>query len=162
MIKINFCPILLFITSLVSAQDSIELNVFDSLGLKQGFWIELEAKPEISSITHLDLADGTSDYIINYDFDNYYVLKYKGYYENGLRNGVWDVYLASGEKRYIINYRKGTLYGDFIIYYLTGEVKLKGFIEKRPFTTVSYYDDKGKFMKEEVWFTKGLVEKLYR
>lgn len=137
-------------------------NKIDSLGLKQGLWIELEAKPNIIGITHYDLSDGTSKDKFRYDYSDYVVLKYVGSYINGLRQGKWDVYSPNDKIRYTINYKGSIPCGEFMIYHLNGEVELKGFIARKKFTKVSYYGEKGKYIKEENWYTSGLVERLNR
>ncbi|MCK5601418.1 hypothetical protein KAR91_06110 [Candidatus Pacearchaeota archaeon] len=152
----------LFIASLSHAQDVISPNEIDSLGLKQGLWVELEAKPDIIGVAHLDLDDGTSEDRMKYDYDNPYILKYKGYYENGFRTGEWKVYSPNGVIRYIITFKNGVIYGDFKLYHPNGKIKLQGYIDRKPMTTVSYYDEEGTFIKQADWFTNGLIERLNR
>ena len=152
----------LFIASLSYAQVFNPPNKIDSLGLKQGLWVELEAKPDIVGITHLDLDDGTFEEIMKYDYDNYCILKYEGYYENSLRTGEWKVYSPNGNIRYIITFKNGIINGNFKLYHLNGEIKLQGYIDRKPMTTVSYYDEEGTFIKQADWFTNGLIERLNR
>ena len=88
---------------LLNAQTERAPNIYDSLGLKKGLWIELEAKPDIVGVMHFDLLNDTSVDRMKYDYKNYIVLKYFGSYENGLREGKWTVHSQDGTIRYSAN-----------------------------------------------------------
>lgn len=160
--KFKVVIVSLFLFSLLYSQDKLTSNIIDSLGLKQGLWIELEAKPDIIGISHLDLDDGTSYNITKYDYDNYLVLKYKGQYKNGLRTGEWNIYNPNGELRYSITYDNGLVKGDFKLYYPNGAVKLKGYIDRKQRTIVTKYNESGIELEKKEWFTNGLLERLNR
>lgn len=148
--------------SLSYGQESKLTNEIDSLGLKQGEWIELEAKPDIIGVTHIDLENGGSVDRMRYNFNNYLVLKYVGIYKDGLRDGEWKVYSLDEKIRYLINYKDGVIFGNCIKYHANGKIHLIGFIDRKSLTKVSYYDKVGQFIKDADWYTSGFVERLNR
>ncbi len=158
---------LLFISFLIitfrgfSQDEEISFSI-DSLGLKQGYWIELEVKPELFSVSHVSLSNGKSIEEFNYSFKNYRIFKYSGNYQDGYRTGLWEVTLfENGEVYYKLHFEKGLISGQFEVYYPNGNLKLTGNIIRTKKTKVTYYDENGKYLKCEEWFTRSLLERLY-
>ncbi len=103
------------------AIDKQATNKLDSLGLKQGKWIEFEAHPASAGFTIHDNENGSSTFEDQYDEHKLNIYKLKGRYKDGFRDGTWEIYSASNRLVFTVNYNRGLIEGQFIIYYKNGE-----------------------------------------
>jgi len=149
--------ILQFVNGLT--QDSIPPNRFDSIGLKQGYWLELEAKPILISIRHIQLADTCLEKEI-YNFDEHYVLKCYGHYKNGYREGQWK-YFLDGKLRSMLTFRSGIIKGEFEKYYENGNLRQSGMVSEDYESEVINYDEQGNITSRSLWITEELLKRLY-
>ena len=137
------------------------INQIDSLGLKQGRWIEFEARPATKGFTIHDNEDGTSTYEDDYSNDQFNIYKYCGNYNAGFRIGVWNIYSTSNRLVYVVNYNNGIIEGLFIAYYKNGDY-LKCNIKHESKTKVEIYS-KIDVLKETNYFsTQELLGYIFK
>ncbi len=152
----------LLIASQSYAQTCNPPNKIDSLGLKQGEWIEFEARPSITGITIYELDNEVSEIKKNYNYDKLDIYKLQGCYKDGIRIGVWQIFLSSGVKKYTVNYKNSVIGGEFKSYYSNGAIKLQGIIERNTRTQIKMYSLEGKLKKEYYIPTSELIQKILK
>ena len=103
------------------AIDKQATNKLDSLGLKQGKWIEFEAHPVSEGFTIHDNENGSSTFEDKYNEQRLNIYYFFFQAEDGIRDGTWDIYSASNRLVFTVNYNRGLIEGQFIIYYKNGE-----------------------------------------
>lgn len=156
-IILNFLSFYLF-------SQSFSNNQVDSLGLRQGEWVEYRVLP--NSVLELGKIDSIAPGIVilsdKHIFeDNCIVHLQVGNYENGLRTGLWKEYDPNGNLRYEVTYLKGIPFGAFRSYYPNGNLAVAGIFSNEPFISIDIYKEDGILLRSETVPVKEILELLY-
>ncbi len=166
MMKAIFFNLLFILTAnycLSQVDNNVAKNIIDSVGLKQGYWLEFEAHPTVKYIVEDLLDGGKSAHSLDYDFNNLKILKLEGHYKDGLRVGEWLIFLPNGKKKYLVTYSNGNLEGKFEMYYPeNNQIELKGNIERKEFITLQRFLENGKSEGVITIPTKKVVQKIFQ
>ena len=136
-------------------------NLIDSLGFKQGIWVDFEARPKTAGFTIHDLEDGTSEFEENYIEKEFNILKFCGKYKDGNRIGIWLIFTISNNLLFEINYVDGKIKGNYIAYFKNGDV-LKCQINKEQKTRIEIFSKDNILKKTDYYPTKKLLEFVYK
>ena len=126
-------------------------NAIDSIGLKQGYWVEFEAHPTVTYI---------GDDFNVYDYKKLSILRYEGSYLNGLRTGEWLVYSPKGNKIYLVTYLNGTLEGKFERYY-HDKTRNRGIIERKKDVVLEVLNEDGSRDRLLTFPTRDIVRDFF-
>ena len=108
--------ILILITYLLFSYNIYGQNLIDSLGRKQGRWIELERRKVTRVYYYKDgLLDGQMFF-----FDKRGKLKKEIDYQNGKIHGKYKIY-KKGVLRHEISFKNNLVDGDYFFYYIDGK-----------------------------------------
>lgn len=140
--------------------DKQDTNKIDSIGLKQGKWIEFEAHPVSEGFTIHDNEDGSSTFEDKYNEHKLNIYKLNGSYKDGFRDGIWDIYSASDRLAFTINYNRGLIEGQFVIYYKNGEL-LKCNIKQEVKTKIEIYSKSGILKEVDYFSTRELLGYIF-
>lgn len=151
-----FCLITYFSYSQVN-----KINYTDSLGLKQGYWIEYDSLDiegiNISKQLRPD-SFGEKDYTEEVS-TKYEKIKHYGGYLNNKKNGLWVVSKRNNETWIKVFYANGEIIGPIYIYYPSGKLLyLAKELEDNNFE-VKEYDKHGNMTKQKK-LTKSFISKL--
>ena len=138
-----------------------DINQVDSLGLKQGFWVDFEARPKTAGFVIHDLEDGTSKYEDQYIKNDFTIYKYCGEYKNGFRIGIWSIFTMSDRLLFKINYLDGKIAGEYTAYFKNGDY-LNCQINQTPKTRVEIFTKDNVLKKTVYYLTKELLEFIFR
>ena len=160
MIKIILQVIALILTAVLCEAQEFT-NLYDSLGFKQGIWIEYKAVP--STIVENGKETYSADSSIVY-IDDLYLYegecvfeKQIGEYKNSLREGLWKLYFPEGILFGQINYYRGIPFGEIVLFYSNGNVALKGKISYDLHSKWETYDEDGNLLQSLEGSAKELV-----
>lgn len=151
--------VLALTASLCKAQEFT--NQYDSLGYKQGIWIEYKAVP--SSIIENGKKSYSADSSIVYTEDlflyegNCDFEKQVGEYKNSLREGLWKLYYPGIILFGQINYYRGIPFGEIVLYYSNGNVALKGKISYDLHSKWETFDEEGNLLQSLEGSAKEIV-----
>ncbi len=147
----------------LNGQDA-PLNHIDTLGYKQGQWVEFEARPkEISYTINDDLINDEASVEFEYDYDDLEIYKLIGNYSDGLKIGVWKLFDSQGDLKCSFTLEEGIIIGPFEFYYKNGKIRIKGYLQTgEKFSRVENYAIDGKFEKENYLETKYLVRTIIK
>ncbi len=160
----------LFITSsIMIAQDYCnKVNMVDSIGRKQGVWMEYEVIPKrIKDPGEYDYIisplDSTKKYLLKRnDFSEVIVLRWFGEYQDGLKSGEWVLLNSNGEVAKRVNYVKGKLFGNYIQYWTENKIMMECFIDNSNFVVGVGYDKDGAVLfKNDSIVKEDFIESFY-
>lgn len=151
---------LIFAKTYAEDNRQCKLNQLDSIGLKVGYWIEYSVIPfetELNSIVQ------DSEIVIIADKSNMnktVLITQKGYYSNGLKNGLWKEFWPNGQFKNLVNYINGIPMGFFKIYLPNNKI-LIGEIIPQKYITIDVCNDKGEILeKKEIGITE-IIKLIY-
>ncbi len=153
----------------MNAQDYCnEINKVDSLGRKQGIWIEYEIIPRSFELEGeydriVSPLDSTKKYLLKrQDFSKIIKLIWLGRYLEGLKSGEWVLFNLNGEVSKRVNYIKGRLYGNYTEYWINGQVMLECVIDNSNFISGVGYNRDGVIVIENDSINKvDFIESFY-
>ncbi len=160
----------LFITSsIMIAQDYCnKVNKVDSIGRKQGVWMEYEVIPKWAEDPGeydyiVSPLDSTKKYLLKRnDFSEVIVLRWFGKYQNGLKSGEWVLLNSNGEIVKRVNYVKGRLSGYYTQYWTEDKIMMECFIDNSNFIVGKGYDKDGSVLFENDSIVKvDFIESFY-
>lgn len=164
----NFVIIPSFLAFLFNsyANDST-INKIDSLGQKQGYWVEYESRPiqkylniSVTLYNTLDTNLKKHPVIIEYDFNDFQLFVWKGTYRNNYKEGTWIINGQEGQS-FRVNYMKGIMYGEFEIFYKNGNLKMKGVIDSNEMIWVETYNEEGEFLDKSLMPLIDVATSIY-
>lgn len=129
-----------------SGKAQVFTNFVDSLGYKQGRWIEYRPLPTTIREGGLKTysADSTIVYIQDlYLYEECSLEKQIGDYENSFREGLWSLFWPDGILKCHVNYSHGIPVGEIITYYRNGTIAIKGVISYDLHSKWESYDENG-------------------
>ncbi len=89
-------------------------------------------------------------------FDDGITIEEKGFFKEGLKDGVWEKYLRIGNLIEKISYKDGKLNGKYEEYYKNGQIELTGFcINDNEIGEWKEFDSKGKITKNHFYNETG-------
>ncbi|MDY0103509.1 MAG: hypothetical protein RBS07_11260 [Lentimicrobium sp.] len=166
MYKIIILLTIVLILSAINCEAQEFTNHYDSLGFKQGLWIEYKAVPNtiVENGKESYNADSSVVYIEdlflyegNCDFE-----KQVGEYKNSLREGLWKLYYPEIILFGQINYYHGVPLGEIILFYSNGNVALKGEISYDLHSKWETYDEEGNLLQSLEGSAKEIVRAIDR
>lgn len=158
----NILQLLGFILLTICCKAQEFTNVVDSLGYKQGKWIEYKPLPTRIAKNGLKIYSADSSTVYFQDLYFYegecYLEKQVGDYKYSLREGPWTLYWPSGKLKGHLNYSHGIPYGEFIIYYESGTPVIKGNISYDLHSKRETYDENGNLIRVIEGPPNGLIK----
>lgn len=138
------------ICSIASFSQGYKINKIDSLGQKQGLWIEYDSiDVEGYTILSQTIPDSTgkTDY---HEFiaTKYEKIKHKGYYLNGIKFGLWKVYNAKNKLWMNVLYDNFGQRTKIEIFYHNGRLLYSCDKLDNDFFLIKEFTKKGAFVKE--------------
>ncbi len=160
----SFLFIIINLLTFCLFSQSISDSQLDSLGLKQGEWVEYRVMPnEVQEYGKIDsIAPGIvilSDKLIF--ADECWVHMQVGNYENGLKTGLWKEYYPNGSLKSEITYLKGIPLGPFRSYYPNGNLAVAGIFSNEPFISIDIYKEDGILLRSETVPVKEILKSIY-
>ncbi len=144
-----YISIFVFLSSHGKAQ--VFINLYDSIGYKQGDWIEYRAIPTGILEGGRQTYNSDSSIVYSSDLDVYegecFLIKQVGIYVNSLRVGLWKEYWPNGELRSKVNYSNGIPHGEYSLYFGDEKLAMKGFISYDSPSIREIYDENGILIK---------------
>ncbi len=141
-------------------------NSIDSLGLKQGYWIEYRIPFELANgEVFIKFPETKKEYYsLQKGKDRKYfpIIECIGNYEEGNRNGEWIEYYWNDTIHSRINYKKGVPYGRGENYWITGVLKMDFEIGVSDSLSVSTYNAQGDLMRKQLVSKLELIKLIYQ
>jgi len=153
-IKIIFSITSILLFCELNAQ--IPSNKVDSLGHKQGKWIEFRTPIIIS-----DTIYGTYNLAKNQDRKLFPIVECIGEYIDGLRVGTWKEYWSEGLLKSEIEYKSGVPFGNCKTYWGNGTLKTDYVINESDSTFISAYNEDGTLYIQKNVSKKHVIRTIY-
>ncbi|PRY91931.1 hypothetical protein BY457_1222 [Marinilabilia salmonicolor] len=141
-------------------------NKVDSLGQRQGKWVEYKLLPSQISINHTFKTekDGEIVYIVFdkkiYD-EKSEIITCTGQYKNGLKTGLWIKYYSNDTIKSKVEFRNGIPYGKCQHYWKNGQLKIECIIGDDFNIPVIAYDINGNKVIEKLAPKDQLIKGIY-
>jgi hypothetical protein len=144
----------------------INENQLDSLGLKQGKWIEYKVLPHkvIENGKKIPVPGRANVFLLVDSLifsQDSPIYRLEGEYYNGLKNGIWKEFYYDGKIRKEVNYLNNIPSGPIRVYYPNGVMAWKGFFSNETFMNVEYFHENGTFMVKEKVAVIEIAKWLY-
>jgi len=125
------------------------INKIDSLGQKQGLWIEYDSLDvEGYNVSAQIIPDSTGKSDLQYEIvTKYDLIKHRGFYSNGIKTGLWVVYNAKNRLWMKIRYDDGQR-TKVEIFYSNGRLLYSCDKLDNDFFLIKEFTKKGAFVKE--------------
>ncbi len=144
------------------------LNRLCGEGVKHGEWIEFEKlkvilipKDSIEKIDSLNSIIRETKYIEDtIIFPENYRITFKGMYKKDLKEGEWKAYYSNGILWKKVNFKKSNVIGEFAIYHINGNLKIKGLERDYKTYNVSFYNENGDLKNEKI-ISKNEIKDLF-
>lgn len=141
-------------------------NSIDSLGRKQGFWIEYKIPFELATGEVLIKFPETKReyYSLQKGKDRKYfpIIECIGNYEAGNKSGEWIEYYWNDAIYSRINYEKGVPFGRGEHYWINGVKKMDFEIGVSDSVSVSTYNDQGELMRKRLVSKLELIQLIHK
>lgn len=158
--------ILIFVLLSFYGKAQVFINSYDSIGYKQGKWIEYRAIPTGTITGGQKVYNSDSSIVYSSDLDVYegdcFLIKQVGNYGNSLRVDLWKEYWPNGLLKNEVNYSKGIPLGECAFYYEDGKLLMRGIISYDSLSIREIYDQKGKLIRIEKGSAKETIKILSR
>lgn len=161
-----FLIFILCVCNTISINAQIPINRVDSLGLKIGFWREYKIKPyrtlELNKLIP-DPFNTKKLYIADkHDFgEKCIIFQCFGFYENGLKTGIWLEYYPNDSIKSKIEYKNGVPFGICKMYWNNGILKLQCKIDYEKKIELTLYDETGNKLDEVNVLKSALIKSIY-
>lgn len=152
----------LYFTSFGQLQE----NKVDSVGHKQGEWIEYRVLPSEIIINDLypTVRNGESVYVI-YDRkifgEKSEVITCIGTYINGQREGLWKEFYSNDTLKSEIEYQNGVPLGECKIFWKNGILKMQCEFGNTNNTHIVVYDTDGSLIADTVGSKNKIIKSIY-
>lgn len=138
----------------VSAQS---INIIDSMGYKQGLWIEYRVDPIGLDQNGILAYSPDSNIVYHADIPIYGrkcsksgILRQIGNYNNSLRDGIWTLYRSDGTLFRRVNYKNGIITGKITSYYQNGSLIAEREIQhNQKLFLINYFNEDGSFYRQD-------------
>jgi hypothetical protein len=155
---------IVFRISAVNGQ--LQENYVDSIGQKQGDWVEYRVLPSKIIINDLypKIVDGDS-VLIMYDhkiFDERSeIVSCVGKYKDGLKIGLWKEFYSNDTLKSEVEYRNGIPFGSCKLFWKNGNLKMQCEIEKEERVRVVCFDTDGTMVVDTIAKKSGIIKSIY-